>query len=89
MKHPARIMLLTAALLLSVYVGSYFVCVHVAFWAGSGIVNQAAPAYRFFPESAHWVPAVYRPLHNLDRTYLRPSNWERQVMTTQPPIVFQ
>ena len=89
MKHPTRIMLLTAALLLSVYVGSYFVCVREAFWAGTGIVDQAFPDYRFFPPSTSWVQVMYRPLHDLDRTYLRPSKWERQVMTTQPPIVFQ
>lgn len=58
------------------YTGSYYLCVsevHFGFIRGREVA--VAPAYRYFPR---WIDAValYRPVHMLDRTYLRRARWE-------------
>ncbi len=79
-------MLLGAVLVLGVYVASYFACVHTAMWVGLGGVDTAYPGYRFFPASARWVEMMYRPIHHIDRFYLRPAKWEKQGMATRATV---
>jgi hypothetical protein len=64
------------SVVLGSYVGSYFLCVcqmRVGFTRGDHV--EVVPAYRYVPASLDAV-AVYRPVHLLDRTFLRRSIWQ-------------
>ena len=76
MKHPSRILLVAAFLLVGVYVGSFFLCVsQVRFGFTRGTHVSIAPAYRRTPG---WLdaPAFFRPVHFIDREYLRHAVWQ-------------
>jgi hypothetical protein len=70
--------LLSAAvfLLVGIYVGSYFLCVsQVRFGFTRGSHVSLAPVYRHAPG---WfdAPAFFRPIHFVDREYLRHAVWQ-------------
>ena len=79
MKRRARYILLAAALLLVVYAGSYFICLDDPISLIQNGVQRFYSSYRYYPESANWVDAMYYPMHQVDRSLLRPHKWERRV----------
>jgi len=64
------------AVAFGLYVGSYFLCVsQVRFGITRGSTVSIASTYRYVPG---WMgaPMVYRPIHLLDRKYLRHPLWQ-------------
>src|SRR5262245_8273089 len=76
MKSSTSMTWLAFGVVVGLYFGSYFLCVsQVRFGPTRGSHISVAPWYRHIPSwlDAH---AIFRPIHLLDRRYLRRSVWQ-------------
>jgi len=72
--------LLTLGLALCAYLGSYFALVHRGMGECHHMISTFQPAYRLCPgKMGDLADTLFRPLHLLDRQFLRPGMWAEKI----------
>jgi len=73
MKDPVTTLGIAAGAVITLYVGSYFLCVRS--FIIYGVSSSVIEAYRYIPLSHQQARTFYSPIHSLDRHLLRRAKW--------------